>query len=56
MNQNISCFIVEDDPQALEYATTIIRKHEEIEILGNSDTIEEAAKWVKELQPDFFDS
>ncbi len=53
MNQNISCFIVEDDPQALEYATSIIRKHEEIEILGNSDTIEEAAKWVKELQPDF---
>ncbi len=49
----ISCFIVEDNPQAYEYASSIIKKHRDIDLLGNSDTIQEAADLVKKLQPDF---
>ncbi len=49
----ISCFIVEDDPQAYGYASSIIEKHNNITILGNSDSIHEAANLIKKLQPDF---
>ncbi|GAA4277475.1 LytR/AlgR family response regulator transcription factor [Aquimarina mytili] len=49
----ITCFIVEDDPQALDYASSLIRKYGNINILGTSDTIKEAAVSVKKLQPDF---
>ncbi|WP_062057798.1 LytR/AlgR family response regulator transcription factor [Aquimarina longa] len=49
----ISCFIVEDDPQALEYVSSIIQNYGEIRILGNSDKINEAYTLIKKLQPDF---
>ncbi len=49
----ISCFIVEDDPQAYEYASSIVKEHGDIDLLGNSDSIQEAADLVKKLQPDF---
>ena len=49
----LSCFIVEDDPQALSYASAIIKQYDNIDILGSSDTIKEAARYVKELKPDF---
>jgi len=48
-----SCFIVEDDPQALEYASLIINTHTDIDILGHSDSIQKAYHDIKELQPDF---
>ncbi|TPN88727.1 LytR/AlgR family response regulator transcription factor [Aquimarina algicola] len=51
----ISCFIVEDDPQALSYASAIITKYTaiDIHIIGNSDSIHEAAEQIKRLEPDF---
>ncbi len=50
---NVSCFIVEDDPQAYEYAYSIIKQYGGIDIIGNADTIVGAANTIKELQPDF---
>jgi len=52
MNQ-LSCFIVEDDPQAMEYATTIVNEVGNITVLGNSPRIDQAAIQVQKLQPDF---
>ncbi len=49
----ISCIVVEDDPQAYEYAQSIVERYGNIEIIGNSDSIHEAARLVKKLQPDF---
>ncbi len=50
---NLSCFIVEDDPQAYAYASSIIKQYDNISIIGNSDKINEAADHIKELRPDF---
>ncbi|WP_346883022.1 LytTR family DNA-binding domain-containing protein [uncultured Algibacter sp.] len=49
----ISCFIVEDDPQAYAYAASIIKAYGAINIIGYSDTIKEAAIQIKKLKPDF---
>ncbi len=49
----ISCFIVEDDPQALAYASSIIEKNTSIDIIGNSDSIQEASEKIKLLKPNF---
>ncbi|MCL5130049.1 LytTR family DNA-binding domain-containing protein [Algibacter sp. L4_22] len=49
----ISCFIVEDDPQAFSYASSIIKSYKNINIAGNSNTIKEAANLIKKLKPDF---
>ena len=51
--ETITCFIVEDDPQALAYASSIIESQEHIKLVGNSNTIKEAAKRIKTLKPDF---
>jgi len=48
-----SCYIVEDDPQALEFAVSILHQDEEIQVLGNSDSIDKAVNDIKALQPDF---
>ncbi|WP_438711923.1 LytR/AlgR family response regulator transcription factor [Aquimarina muelleri] len=53
MNTTISCFIVEDDPQALEYSSSIIKNYETMHIVGNSDSITEAARLIKKLKPNF---
>ncbi len=50
---DISCFIVEDDPQAYEYAINILQQYENIDVLGTSDSIHNAADTIKKLQPDF---
>ncbi len=50
---NLTCFIVEDDPQALTYASSIVAQFEEIKIIGNTDSIKEAVNQVKQLKPDF---
>ncbi len=49
----LSCFIVEDDPQALAYVSAIIKHYGNIDIMGSSNTIQAAADQVKKLQPDF---
>jgi len=49
----ISCFIVEDDAQANQYVTSIIKEYGGIDILGSSDSIKEAAGLIKQAQPDF---
>ncbi|WP_025742097.1 LytR/AlgR family response regulator transcription factor [Aquimarina pacifica] len=49
----ITCFIVEDDPQALDYAHSIVSKHHQIKIIGSSDSIKESADLIKKLSPDF---
>ncbi|GAA4274742.1 LytTR family DNA-binding domain-containing protein [Aquimarina gracilis] len=49
----ISCFIVEDDPQAYEYAHSIVKEYGKIDIIGNSDSIHKAADLVKRLRPNF---
>lgn len=51
--ETISCFIVEDDPQAFAYASSIIETYQHIKIVGTSNTIKEAAILIKELKPDF---
>ncbi|MDY8136189.1 LytTR family DNA-binding domain-containing protein [Aquimarina sp. 2201CG5-10] len=53
MSNPISCFIVEDDPQALQYATSIIQEYGQIDILGHSESIHEAASLIKKIKPDF---
>ncbi|WP_109434920.1 MULTISPECIES: LytR/AlgR family response regulator transcription factor [Aquimarina] len=50
---NISCFIVEDDPQALTYASAIVEKYGTINIIGSCDSIIKASNQIKELKPDF---
>ncbi len=50
---SITCFIVEDDAQAYEYATSIIKNYHNIVIQGNADTIKEAASLIKKCNPDF---
>ncbi len=49
----ISCFIVEDDPQALSYVSSIIKQYGNVTILGNSESIHDAAKHIKKFRPDF---
>lgn len=49
----LSCYIVEDDPQALALASTIIENFGNIRILGNSSSIKDAAAQIKEKDPDF---
>jgi two-component system LytT family response regulator len=51
--ETISCFIVEDDPQAFAYASSIIETYQHIKIVGTSNTIKEAAMLIKELKPNF---
>jgi two-component system LytT family response regulator len=51
--QTISCFIVEDDPQAFAYASSIIKAYKNINLIGHADTIKEAAASIKTLKPDF---
>lgn len=51
--QFISCFIVEDDPQAFTYASSIVKKNKKINLIGNSSSIKEAATLIKKLKPDF---
>ncbi len=51
--KNITCFIVEDDPQALAYATAIVSKYDHIDILGTSTSIHESKDLVQKLTPDF---
>ncbi len=51
--KTISCFIVEDDPQALEYATSILKQYKTIDIIGSTDKIKDAADLIKRLNPDF---
>jgi len=51
--QNISCFIVEDDPQAYTYASSILKTYKNINLIGHSDTITEAAHLIKTLKPNF---
>jgi len=53
MNNRTTCFIVEDDPQAISYASSIIEQYGNINILGNADTISEASNLIKKLSPDF---
>ncbi|WP_179352066.1 LytR/AlgR family response regulator transcription factor [Winogradskyella vidalii] len=53
MMQNISCFIVEDDPQALAYATSILKSYKSIDVIGSANTIEAAADSIKKQNPDF---
>ncbi|MEP5255052.1 MAG: LytTR family DNA-binding domain-containing protein [Winogradskyella arenosi] len=53
MQQQISCFIVEDDPQALAYASTILEAYDNINVIGNAKTIVEAASAIQLKQPDF---
>ncbi|WP_109301084.1 LytTR family DNA-binding domain-containing protein [Aquimarina sp. AU474] len=53
MTNRITCFIVEDDPQALFYVSSIIEQYGGIDILGNADTINKASSLVKKLSPDF---
>jgi len=36
---NLTCFIVEDDPQALAYVKSVIKKYAEIKVIGNTDSI-----------------
>ena len=52
MNQ-FSCFIVEDDPQALDYTTNIINEQDGINILGHSPSIKDAALQILQKKPDF---
>ncbi|MEW7293047.1 LytR/AlgR family response regulator transcription factor [Aquimarina sp. 2304DJ70-9] len=49
----ISCFIVEDDSQALSYVSSIIKQYGNVTILGNSESIHDAAKHIKKFRPDF---
>ncbi|MEW7278081.1 LytTR family DNA-binding domain-containing protein [Aquimarina sp. 2201CG1-2-11] len=49
----ITCFIVEDDIQATEYVTTILKQYKNVNIIGSSDSIKEAANQIKNLRPDF---
>ncbi|MCL5247141.1 LytTR family DNA-binding domain-containing protein [Cellulophaga sp. 20_2_10] len=49
----ISCFIVEDDPQAFSFASSIIKNYKNIAVIGNSSSINEAAELIKKLKPDF---
>ena len=51
--QTISCFIVEDDPQALAYASSILKTYKNIDLIGHADNIKEASSLVKKLKPDF---
>ena len=48
-----SCYIVEDDSQALEFAISVLEQDKEIKLLGNSDSIQKAANHIKKLKPDF---
>ena len=48
-----SCYIVEDDPQALGFVVSILHQDKEIQVLGNSDSIDKAVNDIKALQPDF---
>ncbi len=50
---SISCFIVEDDVQAYEYAYSIIKNYGDINVLGTSDSIHEAAQLIQQTNPDF---
>lgn len=50
---NLLCYIVEDDPQAYEYVSSIITQKGGVDIIGNSDSIKDAAKNIKLLKPDF---
>lgn len=49
----LSCFIVEDDPQALDYISSIIIKYGNIQIIGSSPSIHKAATLIKKSNPDF---
>lgn len=49
----ISCFIVEDDPQAFAYASSILKNYNNIQLIGHSDCIIEASVLIKKLKPDF---
>ncbi|MGJ8659566.1 MAG: LytR/AlgR family response regulator transcription factor [Cellulophaga fucicola] len=51
--QTISCFIVEDDPQAFSFASSIIKNYKNIAVIGNSNSINDAAELIKKLKPDF---
>lgn len=48
-----SCYIVEDDPQALEFGLSILNQDKEIQVVGNSDSIDKAVNDIKALKPDF---
>ena len=49
----ISCYIVEDDPQALAMASDIVENVGSIQIVGHSASIKDAAMQIKEKRPDF---
>jgi len=49
----ISCFIVEDDPQAFAYASSIMKNYKNIALIGHSDSIQEASILIKKMKPDF---
>ncbi|WP_158975729.1 LytTR family DNA-binding domain-containing protein [Cellulophaga sp. L1A9] len=49
----ISCFIVEDDPQAFAYASSIVKSYQNIALIGHSDNIKEASFLIKQMKPDF---
>ena len=49
----ISCFIVEDDPQAFAYASSIVKSYQNIALIGHSDNIKEASVLIKQMKPDF---
>lgn len=51
--QIISCFIVEDDPQALAYASSILKTYKNIDLIGSANNIKEAADLIKKRNPDF---
>lgn len=50
---NLLCYVVEDDPQAYEYVSSIITQKGGVDIIGNSESINDAAKNIKLLKPDF---
>jgi two-component system LytT family response regulator len=48
----LSCFIVEDDAQALEYAVTLLKSNTSITVLGHTAYTNEAIKQIQQLAPD----
>jgi two-component system LytT family response regulator len=48
----LSCFIVEDDAQALEYAATLLKSNTSITVLGHTAYANEAIKQIQQLAPD----
>ncbi len=53
MNQTISAIIIEDEEEALNYLSSILKTHfNEIKIIGTSDTVENSIKLLNNTSPE----